>query len=223
MNLKEQFGDWYPLLEDYLNSKEFGDIGRFINDRIKTFNNKVYPNKIDIFKAFRECPYDKLKVIMLGNHPYCNSHANGLAYGTNSIDDVPSSNYDIERHIEDSIYNGLNLMFDNSMIESANQGVLWLNTQLTIESGDVSHTAIWNGFTKTLLDRIADNTAGLIYVFMEPETKYFANIINKHKVNFAVNPDNQQHYGDTFTEINNILIEVAKGKELEPKDYIIKW
>ena len=223
MNIKEQFGDWYPLLEDYLNSKEFNEIGKFLNERIKSFDNKVYPEKKDIFCAFRECPLDNLKVIMLGNHPYCSNQANGLAYGIKDINDKTSSNYAIENHIEGAVYNGLNLMFDNSLVETANQGVLWLNTQLTIETGDVSHKLIWQGFMSYLFSKLADTKVCIIYVFMEPETKYFADVINPHKVHFAIDPEKAVNYGDNFNKINNMLIEVAKGLDVNPKDYIIKW
>lgn len=223
MKLEEQFGDWYPLLEDYIKSKEFSELGKFIKSRRKAFNVKVYPKQEDIFRAFKECPLKDLKVVILGNHPYINDNATGIAYGHDKSENMPGSNYVISRHIEKSVYNGLNLMFDHSMIETSNQGVLWLNTQLTVEKGSNSHFAEWRGFTDYVLSQIAENTSGLVYVFMEEETKNYIPILNKHKVNFLIDPNKQETFGETFNVVNNTLIEVAKGLGNKPKDYIIKW
>lgn len=65
--LKEQFTEgWYNLLKDYLESEEFRKLGFFIQQRRNSFNVNVFPEKENVFKAFKECPLENLKVVIIG-------------------------------------------------------------------------------------------------------------------------------------------------------------
>lgn len=226
MTIEEQFGDWYELLEDYLKTEEFKQLGFFINERNRTFNTVVSPLKDRIFKAFRECPLEKLKVVFIGNQPYDNPIiANGLAYGINNVwNTPPCSNYELERYVESEMYDGLNLHFDNSLISLANQGTLWLNTSLTTENIKPElHSEKWKNFIEYLSNKLAEEKVAIIYVFMTKESKKLLPLLNKHKVNFPIDASEEDKLLGVFSKINEILTEVAKGLDIDPSEYIIKW
>jgi len=144
----EMFGiSWYNQLKDYLHSNDFNVLGQKLIQRRKEV--EVYPAQADIFKAFRKTPFDKVKVVLIGLHPYTSGRkATGLAFGVdlNVIDRLTTSIKEIHREIENDL-NVLNIDFDYTLEGLAEQGVLLLNLALTSDKEDVTkHVELWEDF-----------------------------------------------------------------------------
>lgn len=160
MNLKEQFGDWYELLEEFILSDAFRKIGVQVrNDRT---NNPVIPSKSTdlLFKVFRVTPYKSLKVIVLGQDPYHGlGQYDGLAFSNSTLDKPQPSLRNILKEVEDDAYDGFALtrVADYSLYNWAEQGVLLINTALTVRAGQPgTHMHIWKPFTSFLIGKLQE-------------------------------------------------------------------
>jgi len=144
---------WDKLLEDYLKTKEFKELGEYIHSRRKVFNVNVYPKNKDIFRAFKETPMDEIKAVIVGYEPAKEHQSNGLAFGSNGDGHIPLGTCLMYKEYEDTIWNGLDLMFDYSMSHFAKKGVLMLNLALTTDNKE-SHVKKWMPFTKLVLSQL---------------------------------------------------------------------
>ena len=148
------FGEsWAEVLSKNLDEKIFEEIGAFVkSERDKTI---VYPSQENIFRAFRMTPYDKVKVVLLGMDPYPNENqATGLSFAVPQGNTLPPSLRLIRQELERS-YDTLLLDFDTTFEKWADQGVLMLNSALTVrakESG--SHMRQWEPFTASVISCI---------------------------------------------------------------------
>lgn len=234
MTLEEHFGSWYELLSEYLLSDEFKSLGTLINQRRNSFNVNVYPSKDDVFKAFRLCDYNKLKVVILSQDPYyTDGMANGLAFAVNNqLGKIPPSLKNIHKEVESDVYDGLQLDFDYSLESWAKQGVLLINTALTVEENNPGcHVKYWKNFINFLFTRLAEDKVGIVYICWGNHARKFIPIFNKHKTNFVLQSAHPSplsaHNGffgsKPFSFTNDILSEVAKGIDEDPIKYRIKW
>jgi uracil-DNA glycosylase len=176
--LIELFGiSWYNQLKGFLHSNEFNTIGQKLLQKRKEV--EVYPVQADIFKAFRKTPFDKVKVVLIGLHPYTSGRkATGLAFGVdlNVTDKLTTSIKEIHKEIENDL-NVLNIDFDYTLEGLAEQGVLLLNLSLTSDNKDVDkHAELWKPFITNVLTKLSGNN--LAYMdFTKGKitgTKYFS-------------------------------------------------
>jgi uracil-DNA glycosylase len=161
-----QFSDiigesWTEQLNPYLNSKEFYDLGMFISS-IKS----LIPQKKDIFTAFKEVPYNDVKVVILGQIPYKTSNkANGRAFSIN-VDTLPittsESLLDIVKQIERE--EGLYLDPDHSLKGWSDQGVLLINQSMTCTPKD-NHYNQWRTFIEMVI-KVLSKRSDIIFLFI---------------------------------------------------------
>lgn len=150
---KQQLGDWYTTFENFWNSKTTEQVINNISQEYK--NYKVYPEPLNIFKAFELTQFKDLKAVILGMDPYNDGAALGLSFGVKGIKINPSLRK-IHESIEKECYNGMLLEFDYTLEYLAKQGVLLLNTALTVREKEAgSHMKIWEPFTQSLLPLIS--------------------------------------------------------------------
>lgn len=218
------FKDWFPLLSEFLQDKYFNKLINFLTKEYKT--KTIYPAKTQVFNAFKYTSWKDLKVVILGQDPYYDGKANGLAFANNNdVLRVSPSLDQIRGSVEKSVYNTIILDFDVTLEHWAKQGVLLLNTALTVEERKPnSHKEPWDNFTKTIIKTINDNSTGIIFLLWGSNAKSYKNLIdeNRHYVLEDVHPAYaSRQYKDWnckhFIEVNK-LIEKNNGKE-----YIIKW
>ena len=128
----------------------------------------VYPEKKKVFAAFRECELDKIKVVIIGDIPYRGEQASGISFGKElSHMRTPCSCEAIHTVIENTIHNGFKLYKDYDMKSYAKQGVLFLNSSLTVSADkkkDDVHKKIWNEFISSMLSIIQLENSSVIYV-----------------------------------------------------------
>lgn len=210
MRIEDYFGEWFKVIDH----TELYNIINTINKMYKT--KSICPKQIDVFKAFHLCDYNELKVIMIAQDPYPQRGiATGLAFG-NALT-TEESNYSPSLEvIKDSVmelhYPGDNYVFDPSLESWAKQGVLLLNSALTVETNKVgSHIMIWRPFISKFLKNLGEISPGLIYVLFGNQAKTFKPYIGKNNdIIECMHPSyyaryNKRMNSNIFTNINTLL------------------
>ena len=198
---------WGRVLKPFIFSLEFTKI---LTDLYHMSNSgqRFTPPLRDVFRAFEECPYDELKVVMVGQDPYPTlGVADGIAFScSKSEKEQPSLRFMLDE--AQKMYPFYDRPLD--LKRWSNQGVLLLNTALTTEVGNIgSHYDIWKLFTTYLLDWLNINNSGLVYVYMGKKAEEWSSITNdsnikyfvKHPASAAYNGSNWDS-GDIFNLIN---------------------
>ena len=137
-----------------------------------------YPQKKWIFRAFEECPFNKLKVVLIGQDPYPGvdrktgePNAMGLSFSTQRDHNIPVSLQAIFKEIKNSI-GDVGPFNHPDLTKWANQGVLLLNTTLTVEKGKPkSHKKEWTGFVPRALKYIQTHKKNCIYILLGGDAK----------------------------------------------------
>ena len=229
---------WFEQLKPFFESVEFDKIIDHLKD-VKKQGKSVVPIDTEFLNAFKYCKYNDLKVVILAQDPYYTLHngqplANGLAFGSGVDNFIPASLRTIIDEVEDDVYKGLNLYTflpdkpceDLTLKQWAKQGVLLLNTALTVEVNNPgSHIELWRPFTNYVLSLLAARNTGLIYCLWGEKARKFDNFINHYTNNVLVaghpsplNTSDKKFIGcGHFSRINEIL-EKSNGKTS-----IIKW
>ena len=123
----------------------------------------IFPDPKDFFRAFEVCPYEKTKIVILGQDPYhTKGIADGLAFSSKNIDIIPPSLRNIFKEIKDDV--GVNNNTSN-LTKWSEQGVLLLNTSLSVCEGiPNSHSNIgWENFTDLALRKLSKQN-NLVYM-----------------------------------------------------------
>tara|TARA_R110000851_G_scaffold56447_1_gene131927 strand:+ start:4563 stop:5252 length:690 start_codon:yes stop_codon:yes gene_type:complete len=217
---KQVFNTWYNLLkQDLLESKYMNKLIKFINEEYKS-GKKIFPNKRNIFKAFTDTDYNKLKVVILGDNPYANDKDIGIAFANEEKHGVYISEplSKIEQCITNNVKDGLHFM-DYDLNNWSKQGVLCINTSLSsIRGQEGSHAFYWSYFMKYLLKSLSEVNTGIIYCLWGNQAQSFKQYINT-KNNYILeftNPSDAVKKGidwncTHFNDINKI-IEKNNGK-----------
>ncbi len=123
--------------------------------------NNIFPPRECVFRAFAECPLDCLKVVILGDQPYKNNHADGLAFSTAQEGAVPPSLWIIFSEILRDICP--DVCHENGDLSRwARQGVLLLNSWLT--TGQNRGSIRWGDFTKGVISRISARRNPIVFM-----------------------------------------------------------
>lgn len=178
--------DWYNNCKGLFDSSYMAKLLSFIQQENKV--GIVYPKQKDIFKAFKLTNFEDVRVVIIGQDPYFTESngipdATGLAFA-NPIEKLnPNSSLEmIWKCIERSCYNGVRLDFDYTLEEWAEQGVLLLNTALTVKKYSAgSHTKPWDNFTKYILQCLNAKKTGLHFCFWGNHAKEYNYHINDKK------------------------------------------
>ena len=149
---------WIPILKPIIETEEFDKVISHIKERKKVV--EVYPDSDDFLNAFKYCSYDKCKIIIIGQDCYhTKGVAHGLAFSSKKKNYLPPSLMNIYKELGDE-YNQLLLDVNTDLTSWAKQGVLLLNTALTVEqSSPGSHIELWKPITTKIIRAICDNAS----------------------------------------------------------------
>lgn len=143
----------------------------------------ILPPKKDVFRAFCMFPLEELKVCIIGQDPYHNKgEANGLCFSVSRGCRMPPSLRNVFKELEDC-YGQFRV--DTDLSDWAKQGVLLLNTALTVrEGGPGSHAKIWKEFTKDIVCHIGTHCKNVVFLLWGAHAQSFEDCIdpNKHYV-----------------------------------------
>lgn len=184
--IKDLFEEnWFKILTPFIESQQFDDIISHLKSE-KANGKKVVPFDVDCFNAFKYCPYNELKVVIIGQDPYHGirfdkPEAHGLAFSykkTNQNDYyVPKSLQNILKEVAMDVYGSHSDLFidqDTNLERWAKQGVLLLNTALTtIEGTPGAHLTLWKPFTNYVIQYLNTQNPGLIWMLWGSDARKY--------------------------------------------------
>lgn len=207
-------GSWEQFLTPILEDENVAKNLEIIRGYYLSSPFTIYPEPKNIFRAFRECPYDKLSVVILLQDPYHNGSATGIAMGNNTdVFKMSPTLKTVEDTIARLVYDSREFNFDPSLISWCKQGVLLLNTALTVEAGKpLSHVDIWALFTELVLKKLNTFNSGIIYCLWGKKAFEYSKYINLNS-NYMLtythpayaSYNNSTWDCDHFNKINEIL------------------
>ncbi|ERF78963.1 uracil-DNA glycosylase [Gallibacterium anatis 12656/12] len=179
----------------------------------------IYPPKADVFNAFRYTEFDQVKVVILGQDPYHGpNQAHGLAFSVRPNVQIPPSLQNIYKELSQDIA-GFQIPNHGYLVDWAQQGVLLLNTVLTVEQGKAhSHANFgWETFTDHVIATLNQHTQGLVFLLWGSHAQKKGQFIDrqKHCVLTAPHPSPlSAHRGffgcHHFSSTNQYLIQQGK-------------
>ena len=155
--------DWKALLADEFEKPYFADLVGFVREEYSS--RQIFPRGGNIFRAFDKCPFDKLKVVIIGQDPYHGEgQANGLCFSVNDGVQFPPSLRNIFQEVESDT--GAPVPTSGNLDRWAEQGVLLLNSVLTVRAHEAaSHAGRgWEQFTDAVVREIAARREGVVYM-----------------------------------------------------------
>ncbi|MFA6533413.1 MAG: uracil-DNA glycosylase [Patescibacteria group bacterium] len=169
---------WKAVLMPEFQKSYWEDLTKFV--RKQYLSSKVYPPAKNIFRAFDLCPLDKVKVVIIGQDPYHGEdQANGLSFAVNDGVTLPPSLKNIYKEIQNDI--GITPMPSGDLTRWASQGVLMLNSVLTVAAGNpASHKDKgWEKFTDAVIKTLNDSRKNIVYLLWGKYAQVKGEIIDR--------------------------------------------
>lgn len=190
---------WKQALAPEFEKPYFAELTAFVKSEYKT--TAVYPAPKRIFAAFDHCPFDKVKVVIIGQDPYHGAgQANGLCFSVNDGVPIPPSLQNIYKEIRADV--GTAIPTSGNLERWADQGVLLLNATLTVHAGQAgSHQGKgWEEFTDAVIKTISAQKTGIVFLLWGNYAKQKGALIdaNKHHVLTAAHPSPFSAYSGFF-------------------------
>lgn len=155
--------DWKEILAPEFEKPYFEQLTGFV--RAEYASRRIFPQGRNIFRAFDKCPFDRLKVVIIGQDPYHGEgQANGLCFSVNDGVQFPPSLQNIFQEVHDDV--GAPIPESGNLDRWAEQGVLLLNAVLTVRAHEAaSHAGRgWETFTDAVVRAIAERKSGIVYM-----------------------------------------------------------
>ena len=154
---------WKKVLAGEFEKPYFEELTRFVRNEYR--NQTVYPAGGDIFNAFAHCPFDRVKVVILGQDPYHEpGQAHGLCFSVQDGVQIPPSLVNIYKEIENDL--GQKPPTTGNLMRWADQGVLLLNATLTVQAHRAgSHqNKGWETFTDAVIHKLNEKREHVVYL-----------------------------------------------------------
>ena len=215
---------WKNALSDLFDKPYFSQIADHLKAE-KALKTNIYPSGGLIFNAFSLTPYDKVKVIILGQDPYHNANqAMGLSFSVPDGMKPPPSLINIFKELHKDI--GMPIPSSGNLTAWAKQGVLLLNAVLTVRANEpASHAKIgWTKFTDDVILSLSSQKKGLVFIlwgnFAQEKIKLIDS--SKHKILKAAHPSPFSAYNGFFgckhfSAANEYLVK----NNIDPIDWAI--
>ena len=209
--------DWKEILHEEFHKPYFDQLVSFVKAEYAA--GTVYPSGSNIFRAFDKCPFDKLKVVIIGQDPYHGpGQANGLCFSVGRGVQFPPSLQNIFKEVHSDI--GTPIPESGELDRWAEQGVLLLNAVLTVRAHQAaSHAGRgWEQFTDAVVRAIAERKQQIVYMLWGSYAQKKGAIAdpNSNLILKAVHPSPLSAYRGFFgckhfSEANRYLESVGKS------------
>lgn len=216
---------WKNLLKSEFDKEYMINLFQFLNAEFK--NGKViYPEKENIFEALNATPFDKVRVVIIGQDPYHGpNQAHGLCFSVNKNIKIPPSLVNIYKELESDL--SIKIPKHGHLISWAKEGVLLLNNVLTVEDGKAGshHQKGWEKFTDKIIELLNEKKDNLVFILWgSPAQKKCSKVDpKKHFIIHSPHPSPLSSYrgffgSRPFSKTNEYL----KSKKLKEIDWRIK-
>ncbi|MDD3302856.1 MAG: uracil-DNA glycosylase [Candidatus Gracilibacteria bacterium] len=212
---------WLEILKDEFEKDYFKVIKKQIIDDIES-GITIYPNPKNIFNAFNYTPFDKVKVVLLGQDPYHGvGQAHGLCFSVQDGVTPPPSLKNIYKELKDDI--GSEIPNSGNLEKWTKEGVFMLNAILTVRAGlPASHSKIgWETFTDKVIKTISEKKEGIVFILWGNFARNKKILIDtkKHLVIESAHPSPFSAYNGflgskPFSKTNDYLKKIGK-KEID--------
>ncbi len=216
--------DWDVVLEKEFKKDYYLQLRSFLD---KEYQEKIiYPNQKDIYNALKLTPYKDTKVLILGQDPYHEENqAHGLAFSVNKGIQIPPSLLNIYKEMQDDI--GTYIPNNGYLVKWAKQGVLLLNTSLTVEAHKAnSHSNKgWQILTDEIIKSLNNKQDPIVFILWGRNARNKEKYITdpKHLIIKSAHPSPLSAYNGffkskPFSRTNNFLI----SNNIKPIDWQIE-
>lgn len=205
--------DWDNYLEEEYSKTYFEDLLKKVNNEYARKN--IFPPKNRVFSALKLTPYKNVKVVILGQDPYHEKgQAQGISFSVPENEKIPPSLLNIFKEIHDDL--GLYIPNNGNLAKWCRQGVLMLNTVLTVEEGKAnSHKGWgWERFTDEVIRKLNEKESPIVFLLWGRNAIAKKELITnkKHLVLTSVHPSPLSAFGGFFgskhfSKCNNFLIQ----------------
>jgi uracil-DNA glycosylase len=209
---------WLKVLKEEFEQEYMLQLKQFLLEQKKA-NEIVYPKSEDIFKAFELTPFDKVKVVILGQDPYHRpNQAHGLSFSVQKGIKHPPSLKNIFKELTEDIA-GFETPIDGDLTHWAKQGVLLINATLTVNAGQAgSHQEQgWEIFTDKVIATISEKQKNIIFILWGKFAQAKEPLIDltKHHIIKSPHPSPFSAYGGffgskPFSKTNELLKKLGK-------------
>lgn len=206
---------WKPYLQEEFEKPYFKNLVTFVKHEYA--DNECFPPGKQIFNAFNCCPFERVKVVIIGQDPYHGyGQANGLCFSVNDGVSHPPSLINIFKEIENDL--GIPYPKSGNLMRWAEQGVLLLNATLTVRANLAgSHqNKGWEPFTDAVIKMVSDKKKDVVFLlwggYAKQKIKYIDG--NKHKILTSGHPSPLSAnrgfwFGNKHFSKTNFLLEQA--------------
>ncbi|MEZ5690467.1 MAG: uracil-DNA glycosylase [Rickettsiales bacterium] len=208
--------EWKPYLQDEFIKPYFQRLIHFVREERKYYN--IYPPAALYFNAFEQCPFEKVKVVILGQDPYHGQgQANGLCFSVNDGIRFPPSLNNIFKEILSDLGNPIPT--NGNLERWAKQGVLLLNATLTVRASSAgSHQGKgWEEFTDAVIKKISDEKENIVFILWGAYAQKKGAVIDRAKHHVLMSPHPSPFSADKgffgnrhFSKTNAYLKSVGK-------------
>lgn len=213
--------DWQEIVGAEFDKPYYQELRDFLKEEYAT--HTVYPPMEDIWNAFRYTPYHEVKVVMLGQDPYHGpNQAQGLSFSVKDGVRKPPSLQNMLKELHEDL--GFGIPKDGSLIKWAKQGVLLLNTVLTVRAHEAhSHkNQGWEQFTDTVIEKLSERQEQIVFVLWGKPAQQKERLIDtsRHAIIKSPHPSplsaHRGFFGSRpYSKINNQLLSWGE----EPIDF----
>ena len=215
---------WKQILDEEFQQPYFTGIREFLKKE-KQEGKIIYPPGPYIFNAFNLTPFDKLKVVILGQDPYHGAgQAHGLCFSVPDGIPQPPSLQNIFKELHSDL--GIPVSKSGNLTKWAQQGVMLLNALLTVRANQPAshHNIGWETFTNAVIQKISEEKNGIVFLLWGKFAQEKQSLINlnKHHVLKAAHPS-PYSAGNGFFGCKHFSIanEILKLQGEEPIDWAI--
>ena len=192
-------GDWLEALKDEFKKDYYKQLFEKVNEEYRT--RLIFPPANDIFNAFHLTPLKDVKVVILGQDPYHgNNQAHGLCFSVKPEVEIPPSLVNIYKELHDDL--GCYIPNNGYLVKWAKQGVLMLNTVLTVRAHQAnSHRGIgWEEFTNAAIRVLNEQDRPIVFILWGSPAQRKKEMLNnpKHLILEAPHPSPLSAYRGFF-------------------------
>lgn len=205
--------DWLTVLEPEFSKEYYKELYTFVGDEYR--KTLVFPPSNEIFSAFDLAPLSKVKVVILGQDPYHgNGQAHGLSFSVKPGIDIPPSLVNIYQELHDDL--GCYIPNNGYLVKWAEQGVLMLNTVLTVRAHQAfSHKGKgWEEFTDAAIRGLNKQDRPIVFILWGKPAQSKKKMLNnpKHLILEAPHPSPLSSYrgffgSKPFSKTNDFLVK----------------
>ena len=221
MTLDEYFGDWMKVIDRTELNNVMAKVGQEYRRK------PLCPAQSDVFRAFELCPFKDLKIVMMGQDPFPQKGvATGILFGNRrEVDEdnlSPSLNIVKEAAINFEVPHYC-ITFDQTLESWAKQGILMLNSALTVEMNKVgSHVMVWRPFIAKLLKNLSECNTAIVYVLFGRQAQTFKPYINS-RFNHIIEIEHPAYFARSGTKMPHQLFTDISNKVKGIYGVPIKW